>query len=101
MSNYIDAVIAASDNYKLLSEEGKVRVIEMALKAGEKDNQHSHHSETVYFLQGGKVRIYLPEGESVVAEIPNGHVMHHGPWTHQVENIGESDIKAIIFEIMP
>ena len=101
MSNYIDAVEAAANNYKLLSEEGKIRVIEMSLKSGEIDNQHSHHSETVYFLQGGKVRIHLPNGESVEADIPDGHVMHHGPWTHQVENIGDTDVKAIIFEIMP
>jgi len=39
--SYIDAVEAASDNYKLLSHEGNIRVI---------DNEHSHHSETVYFI---------------------------------------------------
>lgn len=53
MSKYIDATVAASANYKLLSEEGNVRVIEMTLKPGEQDNQHSHHSETVYFKSGG------------------------------------------------
>ncbi len=101
MADYIDAVVAASDNYKLLSEEGKIRVIEMNLRVGEIDNEHSHHSETVYFIQGSKVRIHLPDGESMEADIPNGHVMHHGPWTHRVENIGDKDIKAIIVEQMP
>ena len=38
MSQYIDAVEAAANNYKLLSEEGKIRVIEMSLKSGEIDN---------------------------------------------------------------
>ena len=32
------------------------------------------------------------------AEIPDGHVMWHEEWTHTVENIGSSDIKAIIVE---
>ena len=99
--SYIDAVEAASDNYKLLSHEGNIRVIEMSLPAGVIDNEHSHHTETVYFIQGGHVRIHLPDGESMEADIPDGHVMHHGPWTHRVENIGQTDIKAIIFEVMP
>jgi len=100
MDNYIDATVAAADNYKLLSQEGNVRVIEMHLRPGEKDNEHSHHSETVYFISGGKVKIYV--GDDVMeADIPDGHVMHHGPWTHIVENVGDTDIKAIIFELMP
>ena len=101
MSDYIDPVEAASDNYKLLSRKGNVRVIEMSLKPGEIDNEHSHPSETVYFLQGGKLRIHLPDGSSMEAEIPDGHVMHHEPWTHRVENIGNTHVKAIIFELMP
>jgi len=100
MENYIDAVKAASENYKLLSEEGNIRVIEMLLKPGQKDNEHSHHSETVYFITGGKLKIYV-DGDVMEAEIPDGHVMHHGPWTHRVENVGDSDVRAIIFEVMP
>lgn len=100
MENYIDAVKAASDNYQLLSHEGNVRVVEMLLRPGEIDNEHSHHNETVYFMSGGKARIHV-DGEYQEVEIPSGHVMHHGPWTHRVENIGDTDIHAIIFEQMP
>lgn len=100
MENYIDATVAASENYRLLSEENNIRVIEMILKPGEKDNEHSHYSETVYFVTGSKVKIYV--GDDVMeADIPDGHVMHHGPWKHQVENIGDQILKAIIFEQMP
>jgi hypothetical protein len=70
----------------------------MTLPAGEKDNQHSHPDETVYFVTGGKVKIHLPDGGAVEAELPNGHVMWHDAWTHTVENVGVSDIKAIIVE---
>lgn len=99
MTTYIDPIEVASENYKLLSQEGDVRVIEMNLAPGEIDNEHSHPSETVYFLQGGKVRIHT-DGETMEADIPDGHVMHHGPWTHRVENIGDTPIKAIIFELI-
>ena len=101
MDNYIDAVQAAPENYKLLSEEGKIRVIEMTLPPGVIDNEHSHHNETVYFIQGSKCKIHLPDGEAMEVDIPDGHVMHHGPWTHRVENLGDKPVKAIIFEQMP
>jgi hypothetical protein len=73
-------------------------VLEMNLKAGETDVTHSHPSETVYFLSGGKVKIHLPDGQSMEAEIPDAHVMWHEEWTHQVENVGTSNVQAIIVE---
>ena len=95
---YIDPTQASPDNYKELFQNEHVRVLEMTLKAGTSDNQHSHNDETVYFSQGGKVRITMPDGGSMEAEIPDGHVMWHEAWTHTVENVGTSDIKAIIVE---
>lgn len=97
---YIDVLAASPEYYRLLSQEGNVRVIEMRLPAGEADNLHSHHTETVYFVSGGLARITVGD-EAMEIEIPDGHVLHHGPWTHRVENIGESEIHAVIFERMP
>ncbi len=98
-NDYIDAVVAAADNYKLLSEEGPVRVIEMNLPVGARDNKHSHNNETVYFFSGGKASIYVGS-DTVNVEIPDGFVMHHGPWMHSVENTGNTPIHALIFERM-
>ena len=95
---YIDPTKAAPNNYRLLMENDQVRVLEMNLKAGQRDNEHSHDDESVYFITGGKVRIHLPGGQSIEAELPDGHVMWHEAWTHTVENIGSTDIRAIIVE---
>jgi mannose-6-phosphate isomerase-like protein (cupin superfamily) len=95
---YIDPVAASPKNYKSVLENDEVRVLEMILKAGEKDAVHSHPSETVYFVKGGKARIHLPDGNNAEIDLPDGHVMWHEEWTHQVENIGNSDIRAIIVE---
>ena len=95
---YIDPVTASPNNYKTLMENDQVRVLEMTLKAGESDQEHSHPSETVYFVTGGKVKIHLPDGGVADADIPDGHVMWHEEWTHQVENVGSSDVRAIIVE---
>ena len=96
--DYIDPIKVSPKNYRLLLEDGDYRMVEMWLPAGTSDIEHSHPHEMVYFIKGGKARIHLPGGESVEMEIPAAHVMKHEPWTHRVENIGSTDIKAILFE---
>lgn len=95
---YIDPVEVSPNNYRTLMENDAVRVVEMNLGAGEKDEVHSHPNETVYFLSGGKAKIYLENGDVVEADIPDGHVMWNQAWTHQVENVGSTPIRAIIVE---
>jgi hypothetical protein len=95
---YIDPTKTSPHNYRLLLDNDEVRVLEMNLRAGEKDVQHSHQDETVYFITGSRVRIHLADDQSVEADLPNGHVMWHEAWTHTVENVGSSDIRAIIVE---
>jgi mannose-6-phosphate isomerase-like protein (cupin superfamily) len=95
---YIDPVQASPANYKALMENDQVRVVEMTLRPGEKDEWHSHPDETVYFVRGSKVRITLEDGGSMEADLPDGHVMWHEAWTHQVENLGSGDLRAIIVE---
>jgi hypothetical protein len=95
---YKDPIQVAPNNYRLLLEDGDYRLVEMRLAAGTSDIEHSHPHEMVYFITGGKVRIHLPGGESVELEIPDGHAMNHEPWTHRVENIGTTDVRAILFE---
>lgn len=95
---YIDPVQVSPNNYKVLLENDHVRVLEMNLRAGAKDEMHSHPSETVYFIKGSRVRFHLPAGETAEAEPPDGGAIWHEEWTHQVENIGTSDIRAIIVE---
>ena len=95
---YIDPTKASPNNYKLLFENDTHRVLEMTLNAGQKDNEHSHTSEVVYFIAGSSVKITMPGGESMEADIPDGHVMAHEAWTHTVENTGTKNLRAILFE---
>lgn len=95
---YIDPVKVSPRNYRVLLENEHVRVLEMNLTAGEADKMHSHPSETVYFISGGRVRVHLPDGATPELELPDGFVMWHEAWTHRIESIGTSDIKAIIVE---
>ena len=96
---YIDPVEASPDNYRVLLETDAYRMLEMRVPAGTSDNEHSHPSEAVYFISGGKARVHLGGGETMEVEFPDGGVMDHGEWTHRVENIGDTEIVAIVFEL--
>ena len=95
---YLDPVEVSPENYKLLLDNDHVRVLQMTLKAGESDVTHSHRNETVYFESGGKVVVHLPDGGTAELEPPDGFVMWHEAWTHRVQNVGTTDIRAIIVE---
>ena len=98
-SGYTDPVAVSPTNYRTLLENEHVRVGgDTSSERGEIDAPHSHPAETVYFVQGGTLRLHLPGGEIAEAEFPDGGVMWHEPWTRRVENIGPSDVLAIIVE---
>lgn len=91
------AHIASPNQYQLLLENEEVTVLKMTLKSGEQDNWHKHNAETVYFEKGGKATITTSE-KDMTLEIPDGYVMWHDQWEHQVKNVGDTTITAIIVE---
>lgn len=95
------AHVASPDHYQLLLENDEVLVLKMVLRPGEADSMHGHHNETVYFQQGGELTITEQGGDSFVAKVPDGHVMWHQRWEHQVTNSGDSEVIAIIVEDKP
>lgn len=91
------AHIASPKQYEMLLENDKVLVLKMTLKPGESDKWHKHNAETVYFQSGGKATITTVEGAKTL-DIPDGFTMWHDTWEHQVSNVGENTIVAIIVE---
>jgi len=91
------AHITSPEQYQVLLENDKVLVLKMTLKPGESDHWHKHNAETVYFQSGGKATITTVKGAKTL-DIADGFTMWHDTWEHQVSNVGESTIVAIIVE---
>ena len=95
---YINPTEASPEVYSELLANEQVRVLSMRLPPGKSDAVHSHGNETAHFISGGKVRITVPNAGADELEIPDGFTMWHEAWTLQVENIGDTEIYAIVVE---
>lgn len=96
----IDPVKLSPDKFKVLLENEKVRVVEYILKPGEKDEWHTHPAKSSYVVSGGKLKVFLKNGESIIADEKKGTAS----WMdyvgeHYVENIGDKTVKIVYTEI--
>jgi len=96
----IDAVKASPANFRLLLENEHVRVVEYALRAGERDQWHTHPARVSYVVSGGTVRVTGADGRSLVFEEKAGDTTWSEPAPrHSVENIGPTPVKTILVEM--
>jgi quercetin dioxygenase-like cupin family protein len=96
----IDALTASPENFKLLLENDYVRVLEYNLNPGERDQWHTHPPKSSYVVSGGKLKVHLENGDSLVVDEISGT----SQWMdylgkHYVENIGDTQIKYVLTEI--
>lgn len=96
----IDPVKILPDKFKILLENKHVRVVQYSLKPGEKDDWHTHPAKSSYVVSGGKLKVYLENGEIIIAEEQTGTAS----WMdyvgkHYVENIGTTTVTIVFTEI--
>ncbi len=94
-----DPVKVAPNNYKVLLENDRVRVLEAHLKPGEKVAMHSHPPHVLYFISGGKGKFTSPDGKVAEREFPTGGTAWSEADTHSPENVGTTDIRVLVMEM--
>lgn len=95
----LDPVPIYPENYKVLMENDRVRVLDFQLKKGAKEDAHSHPAHVVYVITGFKIRFTLPDGSTRIRETKDGDVLFSEPVTHASENIGDTDAHGILVEL--
>ena len=93
-----DPAKVSPDIYKVLTDNDDVTVMEITFKPGQSDNMHSHLVHTVYVIQGGKIKLTMPDGTAKELEIPSGGCMHLGATKHKATNVGETELKLLAVE---
>ena len=80
-------------------ENERVRVLELRLKPGEREKQHTHPQYVLYALTDYRVRNTNADGTVRVYDRKAGDVFWGEPITHSGENIGTTEVRALIVEL--
>jgi hypothetical protein len=98
-----DAVKAQPQSYRVALENDKLRVLEYNSRPGMGvcgNGMHSHPAHLTVLVSGATVRIKTPNGKIVEQnDVPLGTVFWSEAETHDVENIGGSNVRCLIIEL--
>ena len=98
LSRAQDPVPIYPDNYKVLLENDRVRVLDFKLRKGGKEDFHMHPAAVTYVLEGFKIRFKFPDGRTLIREAKAGDVFFGEAVTHSPENIGDTDAHGLLVE---
>jgi quercetin dioxygenase-like cupin family protein len=94
----MDPMMVASNVYKFLNEDERVRALEVVFKPQDTAKMHHHPYHVVYVVKGGKLR-FTSEGKTQDMDLTSGSVVFLKEQNHEATNIGNSDIDLLVFEI--
>lgn len=100
MSNIPDVMKAASNAYKVLIENDRVRVMEIVLKPGEVAPMHNHpHGHIVYIVNDAKFKLAFPDGKSTEIDLKAGNAIMMDPGPHETTNVGSTVGRNLVVEL--
>ena len=92
---------APTSGLRVRFENDRVRVLELCLKPGQREKQHSHPQYVLYALSDYRVRNTKADGTAQIFSRKAGDVYWGEPVTHSGENIGNTEVRAVIVELKP
>ena len=94
-----DAVTAAPNLYKVMSDTMGIRILEVTYKPGDSSAWHSHPDYAIYAAEGGKATFYGKDGAKMENELKTGTILVRPGEFHSVKNTGTTTLKVILFEV--
>jgi len=94
-----DPVPNYPNNYKVLFENDRVRVLHFTLRKGDTEKFHSHPAAVTYVLAPFKIKFTFPDGKTAIREAKAGDVLFGEAVTHSPINIGDTDAQGILVEL--
>jgi len=102
----LPAIAAAQDplplypeNYRVILENDRVRVLDFKLRKDATERAHSHPAHVVYVVAPFKVRFTFPDGRTGIREAKPGEILYSEAVTHATENIGGTEAHGILVEL--
>ena len=94
-----DAVEAAAEVYKVLLENGRVRVLEVTGVPGTISPMHGHPDSVMHAVNAAQILVTEPGGEGQRIAVPAGATFWTPATEHSVENVGTETVKFIRVEL--
>jgi len=98
MNTASDPKIVASNVYKVINENEKMRVVRVTFKVGEKAKMHHHPQHMIYVLKGGKLSL-TSGGKTQAVDLKEGSAVFMEAQDHEATNIGDSVIDMLVVEL--
>jgi quercetin dioxygenase-like cupin family protein len=98
-SEWPDALHGASNVYKLILENERIRVLDVKFKPGDKAAMHSHPDHLVYVLADGTLKLSLPDGTSQEFQLKAGQALWIDGGPHETTNIGKTEAHNLVVEL--
>lgn len=96
----VDGLVSSPENFKLLLENDKVRVLQYTLLPGGRDHWHTHPPRTGYVLSGAKIRVTRADGSHADHDEKTGDI-YWGEFSplHDTQNLGTTPYVALLVEV--
>ena len=94
-----DAVSIAPHLHKIVSENNKVRILDVEVKPGDHADLHSHPDNVIIVIQGGTLSMSFKDGSTKEVVLESGSTFFSPSNEHIVDNKGDETIKVIQVEL--
>ena len=94
-----DALHGAANVYKLIMENDQIRVLDVKFKPGDKAAMHLHPNHLVYVLNGGSLKLSLPDGKGQEFQLKAGQALWIEAGPHATENVGATEAHNLVIEL--
>lgn len=95
----LDPVATNPDNYRVVFENERVRVLEYTDRPGQMTTPHEHPDSVMYTLSTFRRRLYAEDGQTRDVEIEAGTTGWLSAQQHAGHNIGDTDTHVIFVEL--
>ena len=94
-----DPLEVAPNMYKLLSENDRVRIMEVTSKPNDTVAMHSHPDHVAVFITDGTLTLSYPDGSFKEASGKAGEAMWIPAESHAAKNTGTTEVKIVVIEL--
>ncbi len=98
MSQVSDPLKNAGNEYKLVFENDRARVMKATFKPGDKTPMHNHPDHIAYMLSGGKIKMTDSNGKTQVMDLKTGDAFFLSAQSHEAQNIGDTTADMLVVE---